>query len=68
MPGDLISFEGEDREPPAQLPPKDDKNPWFRVKDEMQVGEDGVARWRDKPFATPKGVCTVATLRNVPVH
>lgn len=31
QPGELVNFTGEERDPPAQLPTKEDKNPWLRV-------------------------------------
>lgn len=37
VPGDLITFAGQGRDPPAQLPPKTEKNPWFRVEPDLSI-------------------------------
>jgi len=68
VPGDLITFAGQGRDPPVQLPPKDEKNPWFRVMPEMKVDADGVAVWKEFAFGTEKGNCTSATIRNGVIH
>lgn len=68
VPGDLITFAGQGRDPPAQLPPKDEKNPWFRVMPEMLVDGNGLAKWKEFTFATEKGDCTAATIRNGVIH
>lgn len=60
-PGDLVTFEGHERNPPEQLHPK--KNPWDNVKPDLNISKDGVCRWKDLAFATKKGVCTVPTLK-----
>ena len=39
LPGDLISFEGQGRNPPAQLNVK--KNPWDNVSPELRINELG---------------------------
>jgi aminoacyl tRNA synthase complex-interacting multifunctional protein 1 len=64
QPGDLITFEGQGRDPPAQLPPKDDKNPWFRVAPDLSIDGNGVAKWKSHVMSTPKGNITAATIKN----
>ena len=46
VPGDLITIDGQGRSPPEQLPPKDDKNPWFKVQPDLNVDANGVAKWK----------------------
>lgn len=60
-PGDEISFEGWARQPPAQLHPK--KNPWDTVAPALKINAQGECCWNDVQFKTPKGVCTVPTLK-----
>ena len=64
QPGDLITFAGQGRDPPAQLHKDDKKNPWFKIKDDLVVDADGVAKYKNIPFATDKGNCTAETIRN----
>ena len=64
VPGDLITFEGQARDPPAQLPPKDEKNPWFRVQPDLSCDSTGVAKWKTHLMATLKGNVTTPTLRD----
>lgn len=66
QPGDLISFEGWERKPPAQLNPK--KNPWDNVWPDLKINSEGVACWKDIPFRTPKGVCKSGTLKTGVIH
>jgi methionine--tRNA ligase beta chain len=66
QPGDLISFEGQDRNPPAVLNVK--KNPWDNVSVELKINEQGQCCWKDGPFKTPRGVCTVPTLKAGVIH
>jgi methionine--tRNA ligase beta chain len=65
VPGDLVFFEGQGREPPAQLPKK---NPWDTVQPKLKVDENGVCCWTEVPFKTSKGVCTAKTIRNGVIH
>lgn len=67
VPGDLVSFEGYERTPVAELPSK--KNAWEAcspgfVTDDKMVGcfadEDG----KKIPFTTPRGVCTAKKTKN----
>ena len=61
-PGDIITFEGVSRDPPAQLPAK--KSPWETVQPKLAVNAQGVCVWDDKPFTTPSGQVTVPNVRN----
>ena len=63
--GDLVFFEGQGREPPAQLPKK---NPWDTVSPALVVDVEGVCRWKEVPFRTDKGICTAKTIRNGVIH
>lgn len=66
VPGDLVTFEGQVRNPPAQLNVK--KNPWDTVCPELKINDQGVCCWKDFAFQTPKGVCTVPTLKAGVIH
>jgi len=62
VPGDLVEFVGEGRNPPALLPKK--KNAWERVQPDLNVGSDGKAQWKAVPLAVAgKGNVTVPTLK-----
>ena len=66
--GDLITLEGQERDPPAALHKDDKKNPWFRVAPDLNIDGEGVARWKDCAFTTPKGICKADTIRNGVIH
>ena len=59
--GDLITFEGEGRSPPEGTI---NSKKFEKVSPFMKVNGDGVAVYKDIPFATPKGNCTVKKIRN----
>ena len=65
-PGDLVSFEGHERKPPAQLNVK--KNPWDNVCPDLSINDKGECLWKDVVFKTPKGACTVSKLRAGVIH
>ena len=44
-PGDLITFEGQPRDPPALLHKEDKKNAWFKLVADMKVNDNRVANW-----------------------
>ena len=59
--GDLITFEGEGRSPPEGVI---NSKKFEKVSPNMKINGDGVAVWKDIPFATDKGTCTVKNIRN----
>lgn len=65
-PGDLISFEGFERQPPQVLPVK--KSPFETVAPKLKVNAEGVACFEEIPFRTQKGVVTSETIRNGVIH
>lgn len=66
QPGDFVSFEGWERKPPAMLNVK--KNPWDNVWPDLTINDKGECQWKNIVFKTPKGACTVATLRAGIIH
>ena len=66
QPGDLITFAGFERRPPAELNAK--KNPWDNVQPKLNINENGVACYEQIPFTTDKGVVTSATIVNGVIH
>lgn len=66
--GDPITFEGQGRTPPAELPAKTEKNPWFRVQPNFKVDGNGFAKWNDSKWTTSKGDCCAKTIRNGEIH
>ena len=66
QPGDLISFPGFERAPPAELNPK--KNPWDTVQPKLAINADGVAVWDNIPFTTEKGVVKSKSIVNGVIH
>ena len=68
VPGDLVTFGSEGRDPPAQLHKEDKKNPWFRIVDDLNIDAEGVAKYKNVSFGTTKGDCKVATIRNGVIH
>ena len=65
LPGDLVFFEGQGREPPEQLPKK---NPWDTVQPALVVDGEGICCWKETPFKTETGICTAKTIRNGVIH
>ena len=66
QPGDLISFPGQLRQPPAELNPK--KNPWDTVQPKLALNAEGVAVWDNIAFTTDKGVVKSKTVKNGVIH
>ena len=66
QPGDLISFPGFERKPPAELNAK--KNPWDNVQPKLAINGEGVAVWDNIPFTTDKGVVKSKTIQNGVIH
>mmetsp|Transcript_8687 Transcript_8687/g.10718 ORF Transcript_8687/g.10718 Transcript_8687/m.10718 type:complete len:163 (+) Transcript_8687:2838-3326(+) len=66
--GDLISFEGQERDPPAALHKDDKKNPWFRVEPELLIDGEGIAKWNEFAMKTDKGLFKAASIRNGIIH
>jgi len=67
--GDKITFEGQERDPPAALHKSDKQNPWFRVQPALNIDAEGVARWNEFAMETEKGKCTAAgSIRNGVIH
>ena len=62
--GDLITFEGQQRDPPALLHKEEKKNAWFKLKSEMKVDANRVATCQGCAMATPKGQVTSSTITN----
>ena len=60
QPGDLISFPGFVRAPPAELNPK--KSPWDTVQPKLALNAEGVAVWDNIAFTTDKGVVKSKTI------
>ena len=61
-PGDLITFEGQERNPPEGTlnPNKFSK----KVAPLLKVNADRAACWNGVPFATDKGICKVKSITN----
>jgi methionine--tRNA ligase beta chain len=59
-PGERVTFAGVTGEPDAQLNPK--KKIFEEVKPHLRTNADRVAQFKDIPFMTSAGPCTVATL------
>ena len=59
--GDLISFEGQARSPPAEA--LNSKKFFDKVAPDMAVNSKGEACWKEVQFKTDKGVCTVKSLK-----
>lgn len=63
--GDLISFEGYERAPLAELPSK--KNAWETCAPKFMVDPNGVGCYsedgKNVAFSTPNGVCRAPTLK-----
>lgn len=70
VPGDLISFEGFERKPPAvlKIDKKSNKSPWDSVQPKLKIDEHGVATHENIPFKTEKGVVTSKTIKNGIIH
>lgn len=66
QPGDLITFEGFERKPPAELNAK--KNPWDNVQPKLKVNEKGVACYENIPFMTSSGPITSKSITNGVIH
>lgn len=66
--GDPITFEGQGRNPPKELPAKTEKNPYFRVAPNFRIDGNGFAKWNDFKFTTPKGDVSAKTIRNGEIH
>jgi len=66
QPGDLISFPGFVREPPAELNPK--KSPWDTVQPKLAINAEGVAVWDNIAFTTDKGIVKSKTIQNGVIH
>jgi len=67
--GDIITFEGQERDPPAALNKSDKLNPWFRVQPELLIDGEGVAKWNEFAMNTDKGSCKAAgSIRNGVIH
>ena len=62
QPGDVITFSGFERKPPAELPKK--KSAWETVAPKLVVDANGVACYDNIPFTTDKGVVTSKTVRS----
>ena len=43
--GDLVTFEGQPRDPPALLHKDDKKNPWFKLMPDMKTDGSNVGNW-----------------------
>ena len=65
-PGDLISFAGFERKPPAELNAK--KKHWDNVQEKLSIDSNGVALFEDIPLATDKGVITSKNIKNGVIH
>lgn len=66
QPGDLITFAGFERQPPAELNAK--KNPWDNVAPKLTIDASGVACFDSIPFTTDKGVVKSKTITNGVIH
>ena len=66
LPGDLITFEGYERKPPAELNAK--KNPWDNVQPKLKINDKGVACYDEIPFMTEKGPITSKAITNGVIH
>ena len=65
-PGDLISFAGFERSPPAELNAK--KKHWENVQEKLKIDASGVACYGDIPLATDKGVVKSKAIVNGVIH
>jgi methionyl-tRNA synthetase len=62
-PGERIVFAGcEAVQPEEQLNPK--KKVWETVQPDLKTTAEKVPVWKDLPFSTKHGLCTVATIAN----
>eukprot|EP00806_Schmidingerella_arcuata_P008290 Macronucleus_8638.p1 GENE.Macronucleus_8638~~Macronucleus_8638.p1 ORF type:complete len:116 (+),score=32.42 Macronucleus_8638:1-348(+) len=61
-PGDLITFEGQPRDPPALLHKDDKKNVWFKLAPDMKTNASKVANWQENAMTTPKGTVMAASI------
>jgi aminoacyl tRNA synthase complex-interacting multifunctional protein 1 len=59
--GDVVTFSGFERQPPAELPKK---NPWDTVQPKLSINAEGVACWDNIPFTTDKGIVKSKTVKN----
>ena len=61
--GERVTFEGHPGEP---LPPNQvaKKKIWEAVQPDLGTSDACVAMWKDLPFSTTKGPCTVATIKS----
>lgn len=66
QPGDVITFAGFERKPPAELNPK--KNPWDNVAPKLKINAEGVAVYENVPFATEKGVVKSKSITEGEIH
>jgi tRNA-binding EMAP/Myf-like protein len=66
LPGDVITFAGFERKPPAELNPK--KNPWDNVAPKLKINSEGVAVYENIPFTTDKGVVTSKNIRDGEIY
>ena len=60
--GDLITFEGQGRSPPAD--PLNSKKFSDKVAPFLNVNSKGEACWKEVQFKTDKGICTLKTLKD----
>lgn len=60
--GERVTFPGFPGEPDDVLNPK--KKIWESVQPDLHTGSDRVAQYKDVPFTTSSGICTVETIAN----
>ena len=60
--GDLITFEDQGRSPPSE--PLNSKKFFDKVAPDMNVSSKGQACWKEIPFKTEKGICTLKSLKD----
>ena len=61
QPGDLITFEGQGRSPPEGTL---NSKKFEKVQPDMNINGEGVACYKEIPFATEKGPCKVKKMRS----
>lgn len=67
QPGDVVTFAGFERKPPAELNPK--KNPYEQVEPKLTINSEGVACFDNIPFTIDgKGVVRSKAIKNGVIH